>query len=150
MDNRAGAGSLVAMTKLNHTVTPADVKRIYEACLATVVPGGPRTSPAEARQGTRTEVHELLQAQVPCPYQMPPPGRVFGPGEAEARNLDIARRKTALALSIPDELVIESERARGGPDGTHRDAVHYVQKKHGAALWAEADRLVAETLGGAS
>ena len=134
---------------MNHSVTIDDVKHIYRENVAQLV-GGSRKTPAEARQGTRTEVHALLQEQVPCPYRLAPPARAYAPHEGKLRNQNIADRKATLIASIPDALVLESERARSGPDGGHVDAVHYVQKQHGKALWVEADRLVVEAIGGAS
>ena len=132
---------------MEHQVTAEIVQAIYSEESALVV-GGKTKTPAEARQGTRTRVHELLQAQVPCAYVLPAPSRQFGPDERVARNEDIAKRKQALQASIPNELILESERARSGPDGTHRDAVHYLQKKYGKALWEETDKLVNQVLGG--
>ena len=139
---------------MDHTVTAEDVKRIYTEEQSTVVMvdkarGTVLKTPAEAFHGTRTRVHELLQNQLPLPYQLPPPSRVFHNGEWEERDADTAARKVALAKSIPDELLIESEKARSQPNGQHQDAVHYVQKKHGIALWEETDRLVSATLGSA-
>jgi hypothetical protein len=136
---------------MSHTITAADVQRIAAAEAAFTHHDGSKKTAAEQRQGTRTAVHELLQEQCPQPYALPPPSRAFHPTEGAARNADIAARKAALIASIPDELIIESERARvDSTDGGHRDAVHYVQKKHGKALWAETDRLVIDALGGAS
>lgn len=135
---------------LQHSVTKEDVLRLLADEGGRVLPGGARKTREEVVRGLRTQVHEMLQAQVPCAYALALPTRLFGVHEGQARNEDIVARKAALAASIPDALVLESERARSGPDGKHQDAVHYVQKKHGMALWAETDRLVADALGGAS
>jgi len=139
---------------MNHTITTADVQRIFsEESAATYTNhlGDFTKTRAEALQGTRTRVHELLQEQVPCSYQADPPSKEEMSAVGEKRNILIAARRAKLSMSIPDSLVLESERARNGPDGTHKDAVHYVQKLHGKALWAEADRLVAVAgLGGVS
>jgi hypothetical protein len=135
---------------MNHTLTSADVLRIHQAELAYEVTPGVKKTATEARQGTRTLVHELLQEQCPLPVLLPPPSRDFAPHEVVARDAETATRKVAVALQVSDADILESEKARSGPDGNHRDAVHYVQKKHGKALWAETDRLVNEALGGAA
>lgn len=146
---------------MNHTVTVEDVKRIYKEAQAA------RCSPKDARNWARTEVHALIQAQNPMPLPLSPPARPFnlagittGPDgynvhdaslaerEAKARTADLEARKAALFTQLTTEQILESERARSGPDGTHRDAVHYVQKQHGKALWEATDLLVNQALGG--
>ena len=146
---------------MKHTVTPADVKRLYSENL------GRNKTPKDARQGTRTEVHALIHVQNPTPLPLPAPGREFNLSgiavgadgfkahdpalaarEAEAKSADLVARKAGLFSQLTTEQILESEKARAGVDGGHRDAVHYVQKQHGKALWAETNRLVTEVLGG--
>jgi hypothetical protein len=129
---------------MKHTVTAADVKRIHAANVAR------GKTPAEARQGARTEVHELLQAQLPVPYPLPARTKTFAAADTAARDADLANRTKAMQSQVTDAEILASERARGGADATHRDAHHWVQKQHGIALWQETDRLIAEALGGAS
>ncbi len=62
--------------------------------------------------------------------------------ESKARTLDVSARKAALHARVSDADILESERARSEPGANHKDAVHYVQKRHGLALGTEADRLV--------
>lgn len=148
---------------MDHTVTTADVKRIHQALV------DDKRTPQECRQGTRTEVHALIQEQNPSPLALGAPSREFnvsgivinkfgfkvhdeahGIAETAAKEADLAVRKAALFDKLTAEQMIASEKARAGVDGTHRDAVHFVQKEHSKAVWAEADRLVSEALGGAS
>jgi hypothetical protein len=148
---------------LLNNVTIADVQSIYAQNIAQ------QKSPADARCGTRTSVHELLQAQNSMPYPLPPASREFnvsgivvGPSgfkiqdpalaasEVAARNADLAARKSKMHSLVTDAEVLASERARSGPDGGHTSAHHYVQKQHGIQLWQAADKLVSDALGGAT
>ena len=146
---------------MTHAVTSEIVKEIFaEESAAVLYPeNGPSEGVKKTRlevfQGTRTRVHLLLQEQVPCPYVLPPPEtRSDGktPLMGPMRTASVERRKAALIASIPDELILESEKARAQlpPSDMHRDAVHYAQKQYGKALWAETDRLVSAAMGGLS
>jgi len=131
---------------MNHSITVADVQRIFAEEQAFVVKsrfGQKRKTPLEVRQGTRTRVHELLQQQISCPFVLPPPSRDFEPWEIEERIEDLQRRKAELRKSIPTALKIESEDARTGDPSDHQDAIHYAQKRWGQSLWVETDQLVA-------
>jgi hypothetical protein len=145
---------------IQHAVTAADVKAIYAKELAN------SKTPAQAYHGTRTQVKALIQEDNQTPLPLDPPSRVFNisgivvkggvrvhdpalaESETRARSLDVATRKAALHARVSEDDILESERARSGADGTHRDAVHFVQKRHGIALWTETDRLVRIALGG--
>jgi hypothetical protein len=145
---------------IEHALNADDVKAIYAGLLAQ------QKTPKEAHQGTRTAVHALLKEDNPLPLPLDPPAREYNlagivirdgfkvgdealaDAEAKAKDVDTAARKAALHARVSAEDILESERARGGPDGAHRDAVHYVQKRHGMALWKEADRLVLAAIGG--
>lgn len=142
---------------MTHKVTSDVVRGIFADEQAKVldVPGlgEVKKTRAECFQGTRTRVLELLKEQVPCPYSLPPPtlknGRML---MGVSRVADVALRKAALIASIPDALILESEKSRANLPAAdqHRDAVHYVQKLYGKALWAEVDRLVSAAMGGLS
>lgn len=117
---------------VTHELTIDDVSRIHAGCIARG-----RTS-IEAFQGTRTELHENLQASCPFPLSSKPEemnNRVVTPEERDS--LVAAQRDM-----VSDEHRIASDRARA-KDPTHVDAHHWLQKEHGKALWAEADRLLA-------
>jgi hypothetical protein len=128
-----------------HSVTAADVQRVY----GQEVERGKNAK--EARQGTRTVIQGMLQAQLPTPYSDQP--------TLVAAALQMKRGLTAQEVKalrdhqfaqVTEADMIASEKARMGVDATHRDAHHYVQKTHQKSLWEEADRLVNATLGGAS
>ncbi len=140
---------------LVHTVTTDDVTRIYAEHLAA------GRKPAEALQGTRTEVHSLIHAQNPTPLPLPPPSRVFNlegivedadgyrvhdaalaQRECNAKDQDHATRVASLFGQLTPEVMIASERARTGRADDHKDAIHFVQKQHGKDLWAATDVLV--------
>ena len=100
---------------LSHSVTVADVKRLYAEEADVVLPDGNKRTPAEVLQGTRTRVHELIASQSPCTYVLRAPVRAFAHHEHTARDADTTARKAELAASIPEALIIESERARKAP-----------------------------------
>ena len=120
---------------MEHTVTTDFVKATY----ARLASRGPK----DAFMGLRTEVHEALQAQLPPPYSDHPAhlpkedGRKFTAAEQ-------AEIHEFMRSSVTDAEIIAFDRARA-KDRDHRltqDAHHFVQKEHGKALWAEADRLI--------
>jgi|GEM_PF-4054683 hypothetical protein len=153
------------MPEIEHTVTAADVKRIYGENLAR------KKRPFHARQGARTEVHALIHAQCPTPLPLPPPSRAFNlsgiverdgflehdqahaESEAAAKLQDLRDRKAKMAASIGDADVLEwSKLPQGVGPGTKDqtfDPHHWVQKRHQQVVWAETDRLVEAALGGA-
>lgn len=70
---------------------------------------------ANVMTATRTEVHAALQLE--CPF--PPPE------------------------AVTDEHRVRSDVERA-MDPNHTSAHHWLQKRHGQALWAETERLIAE------
>jgi hypothetical protein len=137
---------------MKHTLTADDVHRIFAEETAQ------GKTPTEARQGTRTQVHVLIHEQNPTPMA-DRPTHLVGIEEREkdakgrprtltrAENEQIRQHQLA---QVTEAHMIASEKARSGPDSTHRDAHHYVQKMHQKAIWEETDRLVTAALGGAS
>jgi hypothetical protein len=117
-----------------------DVLSIHAAQVA-------RYGAKDGYQSTRTEVHAALQLLNPMPYSDHPPHL---PPQTSTQGL---KRRTAFTHSemaeirahqtgqVTDAEVMASEKARV-KDPSHTDAHHYVQKEHGKALWAEADRLI--------
>ena len=104
-------------------------------------------SSRDARQGTRTRTHEALHLERPTPL-------ADRPTHIEAalltRSLTKAENdavRTHQLAQVAEAQMIASEKARLGPDATHRDAHHYVQKLHQKALWEAADKLVDDALG---
>lgn len=133
---------------LKHTITTTDVKALYER----LKPRGPK----DAYMGLRTEVHEALQTQCPLPYSDHPahlPKDLHDGKRTKFSSAEVAEILSHQRAQVTDTEILAAERARQTGDGGHRDAHHYVQKKHGQALWEEADRLIKEagiTEGGAS
>ncbi len=147
---------------IQHALTVADVKDIYAKELAD------HKTPAQAYQGTRTAVGPSSKRTTRSPCRSPPrrassTSRDSSSGTASActrpsarreasrraRTLDVSARKAALRAPSAAADILESERAPSSePGANHRGrAVHCVQKRHGLALWTEADRLVTEALG---
>jgi hypothetical protein len=103
-----------------HTITAAIVAQLYadEVARLKAAPGtAPRGVEATACQGTRTRVHEALQAQVPPPT---------------AASSDMAPEVLA-SLPMSAQALLTS---------TDPDVLHAVQKSHFTALWVETDRLM--------
>lgn len=118
------------------TIGKAEVLAIYDACSGRFASDGPEC----VLSATRTEVHAALQLESPPPYSerpehVPPEGRM-NHHHREA----IHEHQRSLPT---DAEVIASERARARDPG-HRDAHHYVQKKHQMDLWAKTDLLLKE------
>ena len=126
---------------MDHTLTKADVLRIHAE---EVLRGKSRE---DALAGTRTVVQSMLHTQLPSPHS-DVPAKLVGKQKLEPAEKACIRAHQVAQLTEAE--LIASERARSGPDGTHADAHHFAQKEHQKALWVEADRLVAEALGGAS
>src|ERR1700689_3660073 len=96
-------------------ISEADVQRIYAEELAR------GKSPREARVGTRTTVQARLHAAKPTPYSDKP--TLVAAAEAAGRPLSVAEREGILAYQqtqVTDGDMLASERARRGPDRTHR------------------------------
>jgi hypothetical protein len=128
------------------SLTPAEVQSIHQAELAK------GKSAKDARQGTRTLVHAELQVRNPAPYTELPTlvAAHLATTKVGLTPEHVAQIKAHQLSLVTEAEMVESERARSGVDSTHKDAHHFVQKKHGMALWAETDRLVGTVLGGAS
>lgn len=123
---------------MNHTITTADVRAIYERIKD--------RGPLDAYKGTRTETVEALEQQLPQPYRDHPPHLPRDMHDGKKTKFSAADFKAIMVhqrSQVTDAERLESERAREGADNTHRDAHHYVQKKHMIGLWNEADRLLA-------
>ena len=122
------------MGQITHTLTTDDVKAIHDRLK--------HRGPRDAYLGTRTEVHEALQAQCPPQYTSFPDHLPMD-RHAKFTRAELAEIHAHQRAQVTDAEILASERARAGVDGDHRDAHHYVQKQHGIALWKEADRLIA-------
>lgn len=124
------------------TVSIEDVKRIRDALAAK-----PGLSEADVVNGTRTEVHALLQLCKPAPHTSL---------TAEMRQARESRLLTRAELEeqaahqraqVSDEErdAFARARARGDSNALHcADAHHYAQMLHGNQLWIETDALCAQ------
>lgn len=133
------------------TVTVDDVKRVHAA---EVLRG---KTAQEARDGTRTVIYGMLQAEQPPPYSDRPADLVGAEEKRAAAGgkpmLTVEERARVSAhqrAQVTDADKIASEGARTGASTDHRDAHHYVQKMHQIGLWKQTDALVASALGVAS
>ena len=129
-----------------NTITPDEVKAIYETAQKNQTPG------CDPRQSTRTLVHEQLQARNPLPFTSLTP-------EMQAQRdrrtpLTHAEKAAHYAhqvgqLSAEHHEAFGDARAKQAPVAVMvSDAHHYQQKLHGISLWEEADRLVSSAIGG--
>jgi hypothetical protein len=124
------------------SLTTAQVQAIYAAEVAR------GKNAKDARQGTRTTVQAMLHADSPTPYSDRP--ALVQAAELERRGLTQEEKQALLAHQygqVTDADRIASEKAREGADGSHKDALHFVQKQHQANLWKQADALVIAALG---
>jgi hypothetical protein len=120
-----------ALPTVAHTLTIDEVKAIHEDSL--------KRYPKTAAKSTRTEVHAELQLRNPPPYSDNPPHLPKEQGaftkEERAEIQDFQRQQPTDAECI--------DFARNRAKQTHIvDAHHWVQMKHGMALWEETDRLL--------
>lgn len=126
----------------------------------------PYLSPADVVRGMRTEVHALLQIEMPPPFPLPEAAkgksdadflaRLGGArSDAEAKAIHdehvthYAERVAAMQASVPVEVHVAYQRERSKWPGI-RDAHHFAQAKHQSELWKQADALVASVTEGAA
>jgi len=126
------------------TLTFDELRTIYLAQAA-------RYQGPDVLKATRTEVHAALQLRYPPPYSDHPPhlpkqtsaSRAFTREEAE-------EIRSFQRMKVTDAEHLEFSKTRSAHPYIV-DAHHYVQWKHGIALWAETDRLMQQLMaGGAS
>jgi hypothetical protein len=141
------------------SLTVDEVKAIYarESAL-TGMPEG-----FDARQSTRVYVHMELQARNEMPCSSITPQRIAAVADTLAKGerlvpltdseyIDQIEHQTA-QITKEDRAEFSAKRRANhvdviNGDGTLqvRDAHHWVQKRHGMALWVETDRLIASAL----
>ena len=125
------------------TLTIEEARAIYMAQIA-------RYQGTDALKATRTEIHAALQLRNPPPYSDHPPHLPKQVSESRAFTREEAEEIRAhQRMQVTDAEHLEFSKSRAEHPYI-LDAHHYVQWKHGKALWVEADRLLAQLMGGGS
>lgn len=113
------------------SITFEEARAIYDACAK-------RYKGDDIAKATRTEIHAALQLANPAPYSDVPSHLT----KKSALSHDERQVVLEHQRSQPnDEECIDFARNRGSQPHVV-DAHHWVQMKHGEALWEEADRLL--------
>lgn len=122
-------------------MTSAKVLAIFAAEVAALQAAGepPAGIPLQAYRGTRTRIHEALQAKSPAPYTAAPDH--IKPDDGRLTHSDLAEIHAHMRAQPTDAEHLKAAKARSGPDGNFTDTHHYVQREHARALWVEVDRL---------
>lgn len=117
--------------EITNTLTVDEVKAIYASEVAKYGAG------VDAFKGTRTMLSAALQAKNDPPLRPHPDALAAAKTREELKALHDAEK-----AKVTTEQILEAERFRD--EHPHiKNAHHYVQFRHGEAVWQEVDRLIA-------